>query len=109
MIFDEWYSPLSLLCSLLFSSGTYGNKTAVLSKSTEATRLRASKMSELLKTRHSYQTFDYLTGAADKELPETMDVTICVVVTFCILYFSSNSCSTCFGQPCAHHQELTTA
>ena len=30
-------------------------------------------------------------------------------VTFCILYFSSNSCSTCFGQPCAHRQELTTA
>ena len=30
-------------------------------------------------------------------------------VTFCILYFSSNSCSTCFGQPCAHHQELTIA
>ena len=29
--------------------------------------------------------------------------------TFCIIYFSSNSCSTCFGQPCAHHQELTTA
>ena len=28
---------------------------------------------------------------------------------FCILYFSSNSCSTCFGQPCAHHQELTCA
>jgi len=30
-------------------------------------------------------------------------------VTFCILYFSSNSCSTCFGQPFAHHQVLTTA
>ena len=30
-------------------------------------------------------------------------------VTFYILYFSSNICSTCFGQPCAHHQELTTA
>ena len=30
-------------------------------------------------------------------------------VTFRILYFSSNSCSTCLGQPCAHHQELTTA
>ena len=30
-------------------------------------------------------------------------------VTFCIIYYSSNSCSTCFGQPCAHHQELTTA
>ena len=30
-------------------------------------------------------------------------------VTFCILYFSSNRCSICFGQPCAHHQELTTA
>ena len=30
-------------------------------------------------------------------------------VTFCIFYFFSNSFSTCFGQPCAHHQELTTA
>ena len=30
-------------------------------------------------------------------------------VTSWILFFSSNSCSTCFGQPCAHHQELTTA
>jgi len=30
-------------------------------------------------------------------------------VTFCILYFSPNSCSTCFGQPCANHQELTAA
>ena len=30
-------------------------------------------------------------------------------VTFCILYFSSNGCSTCFEQPRAHHQELTTA
>ena len=30
-------------------------------------------------------------------------------VTFCILYFSSNSCSTYFGQTCAHHQELTAA
>ena len=30
-------------------------------------------------------------------------------VTFCIIYFSSNSCWTCFGQPCAHHQKLTTA
>jgi len=28
---------------------------------------------------------------------------------FCILYLSSTSCSTCFGQPCAHHQELMTA
>ena len=30
-------------------------------------------------------------------------------VSFCVLYFSSNSCSTCFGQPCAHHQDLTTS
>jgi len=30
-------------------------------------------------------------------------------VTLCILYLSSNSRSTCFGQPCTHHQELTTA
>ena len=27
-------------------------------------------------------------------------------VTFCILYFCSNSCSTCFRQPCAHRQHL---
>ena len=27
-------------------------------------------------------------------------------VTFCILYFSSNCCSTCFGQPCAHHHAI---
>ena len=30
-------------------------------------------------------------------------------VAFCILHFSSNSSSTCFGKPCAHHQKLTTA
>ena len=34
-------------------------------------------------------------------------------VTFCILYFSSNSCSTCFGQPpCSHgtyqHEAITS-
>jgi hypothetical protein len=28
---------------------------------------------------------------------------------FVFFYFFSNSCLTCFGQPCAHHQELTTA
>ena len=39
----------------------------------------------------------------------SVDKKIQLDVTFCILYFSSNSCSTCFGQPCAHHQELTTA
>ena len=27
---------------------------------------------------------------------------------FVFFISSSNSCSTCFGQPCAHHQELTT-
>ena len=39
----------------------------------------------------------------------SVDKKIELDVTFCILYFSSNSCSTCFGQPCANHQELTTA
>ena len=34
---------------------------------------------------------------------------LAVDVTFRIIYFSSNICSTCFGQPCAHHQQLTTA
>ena len=42
-------------------------------------------------------------------LPRSVDKKNQLDVTFCILYFSSNSCSTCFGQPCAHHQELTTA
>jgi len=29
---------------------------------------------------------------------------------FCVIaYFFFTSCSTCFGQPCAHLQELTTA
>ena len=27
-------------------------------------------------------------------------------IQFFILDFSSNSCSTCFGQPCVNHQEL---
>ena len=41
--------------------------------------------------------------------PSNVDKKNQLDVTFCILYFSSNSCSTCFGQPRAHHQELTTA
>ena len=44
---------------------------------------------------------EYLTYCVDKK--NQLDV------TFYILYFSSNSCSTCFGQPCAHYQQLTTA
>ena len=44
-----------------------------------------------------------------KEFKNSVDKKNQLDVTFCILYFSSNSCSTCFGQPCAHHQELTTA
>jgi len=48
---------------------------------------------------------DYTDGYRDNSLK----LVTYVDVTFCILYFSSNSCSTCFGQPCAHHQELTTA
>ena len=42
-------------------------------------------------------------------LQEGCQVRLAVDVTFCILYFSFTSCSTCFGQPCAHLQELTTA
>jgi len=51
--------------------------------------------------RYSCKHSEYLQYSVDKT--NQLDV------TFCILYFSSNSCSTCFGQPCAHHQELTTA
>ena len=45
----------------------------------------------------------------DQTLQHSVDKKNQLDVTFCILYFSSNSYSTCFGQPCAHHQELTTA
>ena len=44
-----------------------------------------------------------------KQLTKSVDKKNQLDVTFCIFYFSSNSCSTCFGQPCAHFQELTTA
>ena len=54
-------------------------------------------------SRYEYQVF------FDKTVYKSVDKKNQLDVTFCILYFSSNSCSTCFGQPCAHHQELTTA
>ena len=38
-----------------------------------------------------------------------VDKNIQVDVTFCILYFSSNNCWICFGQPCTHYEELRTA
>jgi len=38
-----------------------------------------------------------------KQKDDSVDKKNQLDVTFCILYFSSNSCSTCFGQPCAHH------
>ena len=50
-----------------------------------------------------YQTFS--TKCSDYSVDEKNQL----VVTFCILYFSYNNCSTCSGQPCAHHQKLTTA
>jgi len=49
------------------------------------------------------------TGADRTDENKCVDKKNQLDVTFCILYFSCNSCSTCFGQPCAHHQELTTA
>ena len=49
------------------------------------------------------------TDSEDTVTRKVMDKKNQLDVTFCILYFSSNSYSTCFGQPCAHHQELTTA
>ena len=50
-----------------------------------------------------------LAGTEDKRGKDSVDKKNQLDATFCIFYFSSNSCSTCFGQPCAHHQELTTA
>ena len=50
--------------------------------------------------RYLYLLNKYIKFSVDKK--KQLDI------TFCIFYFSSNSCSTCFGQPCAHHQEVTT-
>ena len=58
-------------------------------------------LSQVQKKAHVTEEHNILHNSVDKK--NQLDV------TFCILYFSSNSCSTCFGQPCAHHQELTTA
>ena len=69
--------------------------------------------------RHNKQSFcyqfsykilgTYKCGLSVEEVCFCVDKKKQLDVTFCVLYFSSNSCSTCFGQPCAHHQELTTA
>ena len=61
----------------------------------------AAITSNLARTRRVMKKQEHLSVSVDKK--NQLDV------TFCILYFSSNSCSTCFGQPCAHHQKLTTA
>jgi len=52
---------------------------------------------------------EYKHGSVTLKSRKSMDKKNQLDVTFCIVYFSSNRCSTCFGQPCAHHQELTTA
>ena len=56
-----------------------------------------------------YFRFHYILRIIPKPNNTSEDKKNQLHVTFCILYFSSNSCSTFFGQPCAHHQELTTA
>jgi len=53
--------------------------------------------------RTNYYNYNIVARMGDRRGANRLDV------TFCILYISSNSCSTCFGQPFAHHQELTTA
>jgi len=64
------------------------------------------------KRKHTRKFIPAKIGMVDLEkrfLKSSVDKKNQLDVTFCILYFSSNRCSTCFGQPCAHHQELTTA
>jgi hypothetical protein len=53
-------------------------------------------------------TFNWPTKPENNEQPsnKSVDKKNQLDVTFCILYFSSNGCSTCFGQPFAHQQEL---
>ena len=63
------------------------------------------------KTKHVVMSGDQIAGQMHNSDGQkfSVDKKNQLDVTFCILYFSSNSCSTCFGQPCVHHQELTTA
>jgi len=58
---------------------------------------------------HNYNILVGKHGKSEDCFEDSVDKKTRIDVTFCILYFSSNSCSICFGQPCAHHQELTTA
>ena len=58
---------------------------------------------------HFSWSADSVVNCGDKYSKVYVDKKNQLDVTFCILYFSSNSCSTCFGQPRTHHQELMTA
>ena len=63
--------------------------------------------------RSSHERLSYPTGPLTEDRTNVTDTSVekknQLDVSFCILYFSSNSCSTCFEQPCANHQQLTTA
>jgi hypothetical protein len=95
----------SSLCTSPYSQRT---QWTIVFRSVETTshvykkwRLSFQKLRKWWQESEHYCTFrDTVIFSVDKK--NQLDV------IFCILYFSSNSCSTCFGQPCAHHQELTT-
>jgi len=79
-------------------------------KLTCAHSLRAGCVVSVLPDCLMYLIIWHLSGPVDARVKEfSVDKKNQLDVTFCILYFSSNSCSTCFRQPCAHHQELTIA
>ena len=72
-------------------------------------RFKSRSGHELQVPRLRYLKFSSVTSIIVAQNRACVDKKNQLDVTFCILYFSSNSCSTCFAQPCAHRQELTTA
>ena len=104
------------LCVILFYSDRYiaeGSSCCIVWAGTN--RIHFGKLASTQNSTKCRFTLVAIFGEAEKKrISHATDIFFNVDkknqldVTFCILYFSSNSCSTCFGQPCAHHQELTT-
>ena len=102
------------LCSLCCADARYTSQKAAFNKTTFfAKRLDLSFTKKLMNcciwNIAFYGAEIWTLGKAYQKYLKSVDKKNQLDVTFCILYFSSNSCSTCFGQPYAHHQELTTA
>ena len=93
---DKWLVCVCVCSIILHAQGRQAKHT--------------SQVNAITMTMHTHPESKHLPNpVVETEWHISVDKKNQLDVTFCIIYFSSNSCSTCFGQPCAHHQELTTA